>query len=100
MSDAVTASARPERLPGLDALRGVAALAVVAFHFTTRFGIVFGHPERLTYGVPWGQRGVELFFVISGFAIELSLARACGAGHFLRARLVRLYPTFWAAVLL
>jgi peptidoglycan/LPS O-acetylase OafA/YrhL len=85
------------RLPGLDALRGLAALAVVAFHYTTRFGIVFGHPSRPWFSVPWGLHGVEVFFVISGFAIELSLESTKKARDFLVSRALRLYPTFWAA---
>jgi len=86
------------RLPGLDVLRGLSALAVVAFHFTTRFGMIFGHPAAPPFWAPWGQRGVEVFFVISGFAIELSLESTTSARDFLMSRAVRLYPTFWAAL--
>lgn len=87
-----------ERIPGLDALRGLAAVAVLAFHYTTRFGVVFGHPTRPSLAVPWGLHGVEVFFVISGFAIELSLESTKSAHDFLVSRALRLYPTFWAAV--
>ncbi len=87
-----------ERLPGLDVLRGLAALAVLAFHYTTRFGNIFGHPAAPVVLVPWGLRGVEVFFVVSGFAIELSLESTNSAREFLVSRAVRLYPTFWAAL--
>jgi peptidoglycan/LPS O-acetylase OafA/YrhL len=87
-----------ERIPGLDVLRGLAAIAVLAFHYTTRFGIVFGHPTAPPFSAPWGEHGVEVFFVISGFAIELSLESKRTAGDFLVSRALRLYPTFWAAV--
>ena len=87
-----------ERVSGVDALRGVAAIAVLLFHFTTRFGIVFGHPSAPWFQVPWGEHGVELFFVISGFAIELSLDSTVTARNFLVSRALRLYPTFWAAL--
>src|SRR5688572_16252904 len=87
-----------ERLPGLDVLRGLAAVAVLAFHYTTRFGDIFGHPVAPAFLVPWGVRGVEVFFVVSGFAIELSLERTSSAKDFLVSRAVRLYPTFWAAL--
>lgn len=86
------------RLPGLDVLRGLGALSVLAFHYTTRFGLIFEHPTAPFFDVPWGQRGVELFFVISGFSIERSVASAGSAREFLIARAVRLYPTFWAAL--
>jgi peptidoglycan/LPS O-acetylase OafA/YrhL len=88
----------PERITGLDILRGLAAAAVVAFHYTTRFGIIFGHPTAPSVLVPWGQHGVEVFFVISGFAIELSLESTVTARDFLVSRALRLYPTFWAAL--
>lgn len=92
-------TARPrERIPGLDILRGLAAAAVLAFHYTTRFGIVFGHPTAPWFLVPWGEHGVEVFFVISGFAIELSLESTSTAHDFLVSRALRLYPTFWAAL--
>ncbi len=87
-----------ERLPGLDVLRGLAALAVLAFHYTTRFGDIFGHPLAPAFLVPWGLRGVEVFFVISGFAIELSLESYGSAREFFVSRAIRLYPTFWAAL--
>jgi peptidoglycan/LPS O-acetylase OafA/YrhL len=87
-----------ERIPGLDVLRGLAAIAVMAFHYTTRFGIVFGHPTAPPFSVPWGEHGVEVFFVISGFAIQLSLESRRTAGDFLLSRALRLYPTFWAAL--
>jgi peptidoglycan/LPS O-acetylase OafA/YrhL len=89
-----------ERLPGLDILRGLAAVSVLAFHYTTQFGVNFGHPATPWFLVPWGQRGVHVFFVISGFAILLSLESTNTAREFLLSRLIRLYPTFWAAVAL
>lgn len=94
----VHASRRREDIVGLHMLRGLAALSVLAFHYTTRFAVIFGHPTAPRFGVPWGQRGVEVFFVISGFAIELSLQSTSSARDFLVSRAVRLYPTFWAAL--
>jgi peptidoglycan/LPS O-acetylase OafA/YrhL len=91
-------SLRRERIPGIDVLRGLAAIAVLAFHFTTRFGIVFGHPTAPPFSAPWGEHGVELFFVISGFAIELSLESRRAPADFLWSRVLRLYPTYWAAL--
>lgn len=59
----------------IDALRGLAALAVAWFHFSGNFPGSFG------------RRGVEVFFVISGFVIPYSLARG---GY----RLRKDFPTF------
>ncbi len=51
---------------------------------------------------PWldlGKFGVGAFFLISGFVIPFSLRRS-GMGSFLLARALRIYPTFWMALLL
>ena len=58
----LSALARDPRLPGLDGLRGVAALAVVAYHLDARL-------------LPGGFLGVDLFFTISGFIITTLLLR-------------------------
>ncbi|MFI2753271.1 acyltransferase family protein [Cellulomonas sp. P22] len=47
----------------------------------------------------YGYLGVHLFFVISGFVI-LSSAWGRPVGSFAASRVSRLYPAFWAAVLL
>ena len=44
----------------------------------------------------YGYLGVELFFIISGFVISLS-ASSRNAYGFLKSRLGRLYPVFWAS---
>ncbi len=92
------ASVRAPRLVELDALRGVAVLMVLAFHYTTRFGQL--HPELAWGGFPLGYYGVELFFVISGFVIIMTLDRSQNARDFVVARFSRLYPAYWTAVLL
>jgi peptidoglycan/LPS O-acetylase OafA/YrhL len=86
------------RFVALDALRFFAAFAVMAYHFA------YGAGRTTTLDAPWSQAvlmhgylGVHLFFIISGFAILWSAAgRAAPA--FARARLLRLYPEFWIAV--
>lgn len=88
------------RLRSLDALRGVAALGVLAFHYTkivTGF-VPLPDPPRLQFEA--GYFGVELFFMISGFVILMTLERAPSAGAFIKARAARLYPAFWAALLI
>lgn len=50
--------------------------------------------------MPHGHFGVELFFVVSGFVIFMSLGNARSATDFAVSRCARLFPAYWAAVLL
>jgi peptidoglycan/LPS O-acetylase OafA/YrhL len=88
------------RLHGLDALRGIAALLVLLFHYTT-FGCGDGLAcQPRTIPVIWfGYYGVELFFVISGFVIFWTLHRNPSLPDFAVSRFARLFPAYWAAVL-
>ncbi|OCX52652.1 hypothetical protein BEL04_14495 [Mucilaginibacter sp. PPCGB 2223] len=72
----------------LDCLRGVAALLVVFFH-------VFGDTLSI-FRV--GITGVDLFFIISGFVIFLSISNVSKGREFVINRVSRLYPTYWTCV--
>jgi peptidoglycan/LPS O-acetylase OafA/YrhL len=87
-----------QRCRELDSIRGICALAVLLFHYTTRYPALFGDdaaPFRVTYGF----FGVEVFYGISGFVILMTLARCRTAGDFVFARFLRLYPAYWVSVL-
>jgi peptidoglycan/LPS O-acetylase OafA/YrhL len=71
------------------ALRGPAALCVVANHFM--MGSALLAAQYL------GQFGVAVFFLISGFVIPISLTRY-DSGAFLVARALRIYPTYAVAL--
>ncbi|WP_332763923.1 acyltransferase family protein [Phenylobacterium sp.] len=74
----------------LDALRGVAALAVLVFH--RRWTIPGGPYTHLEHA----NLAVDLFFLLSGFVIafayEDKLQRGLGFWAFNRIRAIRLYP--------
>lgn len=72
-------------------------MAVVLFHYTTRYQQLFGHDGELPAGVPWGHYGVDLFFMLSGFVILMTLERTSECLRFVWGRFSRLYPTYWAA---
>ena len=86
------------RLGQLDALRGVAALAVVLFHYS--FGFVTRYAPEATplVWMPHGHLGVNLFFVISGFVIFMTLTRVQRPMDFVVSRFSRLFPAYWVAV--
>ncbi|HLS64244.1 MAG TPA: acyltransferase [Ruania sp.] len=95
---------RRGRLRAMDALRLLAALAVVLFHFTTRdhgrWGAQLPHEvfPALSHVVRYGYAGVHLFFTISGFVILMSVWGR-SPRQFVASRISRLYPAFWVAVL-
>ncbi|MFI5149122.1 MAG: acyltransferase family protein [Bacteroidia bacterium] len=82
-----------QRISELDALRGIAALLVVFYHFT------MGQPEA-RFGFKFGITGVDLFFIISGFVILLTLEKTKHWKDFILSRFSRIYPTYWACVTL
>lgn len=89
------------RIAELDALRGIAAMAVLLFHFTSGIAKNWSfHLYDPPFGFPYGGMGVDLFFMISGFVIFMTLDRAKSAASFVVGRFSRLYPTFWACALI
>jgi peptidoglycan/LPS O-acetylase OafA/YrhL len=93
-------ASQSSRVVELDALRGIAAMAVVAFHYTTHYGREYGHADPLGFGFPPGNYGVNLFFLISGFVIFMTLERTRNTMDFVVSRFSRLYPAYWAALIL
>ncbi len=81
------------RFQELDALRGLAAILVVFFHFT-----MFRPQADLGFIV--GVTGVDLFFIISGFVIFMSLNGIKKPIEFVINRFTRLFPTYWACAML
>ena len=96
----MSAPNQPSRLRELDALRGLAALVVVLFHYTWQAGNIYPAAKTVTHGLAWGHYGVQLFFAISGFVIFMTLQRTASAADFAVSRFARLFPAYWLAVLL
>ena len=66
----------PRRVPELDALRGLAAVGIVLFHFTM--------PGRANDAIFYtGAVSLELFFVLSGFLITTIILANCRNDGFL-----------------
>ena len=79
----------------LDALRGIAALAVLQFHTYHLFGAQL---------FPFGYLSVDFFFMLSGFVLTYAYQAKLDAGlrttSFLKVRCIRLYPVYVLGLLL
>lgn len=91
------------RLQALDYMRLTAALSVLSFHYFFN-GVLNGkiasldEPSPVAQVAKYGHLGVNWFFLISGFIIFQS-AHGKTPREFAVGRAVRLYPAFWAAVI-
>jgi peptidoglycan/LPS O-acetylase OafA/YrhL len=83
-------TSQPTFFPRAEALRGLAALAVVGFHV-----VGFGYETIVT-----GLAPVVVFFVLSGFLLGKSLERDPNAIAFIRHRAFRLLPAGMVTVAL
>jgi len=88
-------------LPALDAVRGLAILAVTLYRFGGGAGgaaSAIGH----SWVMELGSRGVDLFFVLSGFLITGILFDAKGKEHYFRdfyaRRALRIFPLYYATL--
>jgi peptidoglycan/LPS O-acetylase OafA/YrhL len=75
------------RLSALDGLRGVAILLVIAVHYLHESG-----PLGALQIFGYGNLGVELFFIISGFVIALTLENCKTPYEFFVRRFARIWP--------
>ena len=76
--------------------RGLAALYVFLFHTDHHWQI--DHGSFIGKMIHNGYTGVDIFFVISGFVITLSLKKYTGVKGFVQfilGRFIRIYPTYW-----
>lgn len=95
----IETSKKTDAVIGIQYLRGVAALMVVFFHSRSYF-------TDLAVWTGVGARGVDIFFVISGFIMaystrhvdrDSSIARE--SLKFLTKRIIRIVPLYWVALL-
>ncbi|WP_027184945.1 acyltransferase family protein [Desulfovibrio inopinatus] len=80
------------RIEGIDGLRTVAVLSVIAFHFYKKIA-------------PAGFIGVDVFFVISGYVISMSLTKNSNSSpfqyvlDFYKRRFIRIFPALICCLL-
>ncbi len=97
--------ARHRDLPHLDGFRGLAAIAVVAFHLINTTAPVWfreGPPEVVSDALHHlGVNGVSAFFVLSGFLVARPFldhvidGRRLDLRRYVRARALRILPAWW-----
>jgi len=98
-----------KNVPYLDAIRGVAVLFILFRH---AWGLSSSPPLflgkiDLTPAVIMMSSGVDLFFVLSGMLLSARFLRndvlgksAPDTGHYLKARILRIGPPYWAVLCL
>jgi len=93
--------ANQQKIGAIQALRGIASLAVCWFHFTNGNTTFLPAGVLKSSGVD-GWMGVEMFFVISGFVIPYALFKGSyqvrNFPRFLVKRIVRLDPPYLASI--
>ena len=84
----------------IDALRGVAALAVALFHFNEVPDVLANSLLWSTWRAVWsyGHLGVPMFFVLSGYCIGAAALKCKGVGEFAFRRARRIFPAYWASL--
>ncbi|WP_416437571.1 acyltransferase family protein [Phnomibacter sp. MR] len=94
---------KTERIYQIDLIRFFAALSVLLFHYLFR-GYITNDLSILRFDeighiFKYGYLGVDIFFIISGFVIAMSI-KSESITAFIRSRITRLYPAYWFCVIL
>ncbi|MBX3417903.1 MAG: acyltransferase [Pirellulaceae bacterium] len=92
---------KPKPLPRiveLDALRALAALNLMLFHFTHVYSVKYGYSSPLGFEFPYGKYGVQLFFMLSGVVNALTILRKRDAKGFLASRCLRILPCYYIVI--
>ena len=90
----------------IDALRGVAIILVLIFHYTVRYTPprwptdLYGFDHVFDARLALGRYGVHIFFVISGLVITMTALRAKSALDFAVKRVARIIPALAVAALI
>lgn len=86
------------RILELDALRALAALSLMLFHFTHVYSVKYGYAPPLGFEFPYGKYGTQLFFMLSGYVNALTLLGKRAPLDFLAARAIRILPSYYLVI--
>ncbi|MBC7879701.1 MAG: acyltransferase [Anaerolineae bacterium] len=81
----------------MDTLRGISCIAVVIFHLNEP--IPFQNNFYQSFA-KFGWMGVPVFFIVSGYCIQLAAARSNSALSFFGKRFFRIYPPYIFSIIL
>ncbi|MBL0373516.1 acyltransferase [Rhizobium sp. KVB221] len=80
-------------------IRAIAALLVVYFHAILQLQKL--DPNAALAGAAFGESGVDLFFVLSGFVMWITTSgKQISMGDFYWKRIRRIVPLYWSATIL
>jgi len=84
-----------KRIVGLDLVRFLSALGIMAYHYFF-IGVIQGfYDNKVFHPIAfWGEFGVDIFFILSGFSILFSTESKKTPFNFLKGRIFRIYPAF------
>lgn len=83
----------------LDYFRGISALMVVLYHYTTRYESLFPRNEMFVISFPHGRYAVLVFFLLSGYFAIRNIEQATPVKYVIK-RFFKLFPVYWVAVLI
>jgi peptidoglycan/LPS O-acetylase OafA/YrhL len=91
-------SVAKSRVLELDALRALAALSLMLFHFTHVYSVKYGYAPPLGFEFPYGKYGTQLFFMLSGYVNAMTLLGKREPWDFLAARAIRILPSYYLVI--
>jgi exopolysaccharide production protein ExoZ len=87
-----------QKIVSIQYLRAYAAISVLLFHAADRFFLkAYNWPIEI---FDFGKYGVDIFFVISGFIMGLSMENRPSHEIFFKNRLARIYPLYFFVIAL
>lgn len=91
-------------IPVLDGIRGTAILAVLVYHLIGHYRLIYSAIGPTSMAVNLGQKGVDLFFVLSGLLITGILIDSRNSPNrwrnFFIRRALRIFPLYYATILI
>jgi peptidoglycan/LPS O-acetylase OafA/YrhL len=94
MSEAVSKQSSQSRIQHIDGLRGLAIILVIIVHAYSRYPDLYPFKNQFDFLNIYnlGRNGVNLFFIISGYVIFMTLEKCKNFKEFMFKRWIRLFP--------